>query len=188
MSFIFFHCGIVRSSKFIFWHYDITWNSRFSLWYSMNLLFTLNFTLNFVATFFASSRRFVFPADFMQSFRVVDFFLPPINHDFFHIFAFLFHMLKISLRGLWFVIVSSSRKTGLCGSKVCNCESWFYFVNVWKSKREILVSRISKIYTILCSNLRFVWIHTRFRVLINLQLICFAPYIGQLMVFMYAIL
>ena len=87
---------------------------------------------------------------------------------------------------LWRIVLSVIHKTGLYASNGEKDGSWCNFFNVWRIKKEITVSRFSIICTILCSNVWFVWNHTRFGFLKTCKPY-FGPYYGQFMIFMYAI-
>ena len=136
--------------------------------------------------FFYISKHSICP-DFKQSFRVVDFSCNRYT-NFFHFFAFFLSICAEFLWGLCFLIVLSViYKTGLYGSNGWKDESSCNSFIVWRTKKEIMVSRVSIICTILCSNVWFVWNYTRFRFLRTCKPYS-GPYDGHFMIFMYTIL
>ena len=99
----------------------------------------------------------------MQSFRIVGFLCRRYTDIFWHFCFFLFDILRTSLRALVSNSLSVIHKTELYGPKSWKYGSWSSFFNAWKSRREIMVSKISIICTILCSYLWFVWNHTIYK-------------------------
>ena len=150
-------------------------------------MLTLIFNPYFVACVFPKIKTFIFP-DFMQSFRVCSFLLSPICQHFFSIFASIFcEMLKISPRPLVSNNVVSCLKTWLYRSNTWKYGSWCNYFNVRKSKKEIMVSRISTICSIFCPTVSFVWSYASFGPLKTFKAYA-GSYNGQFMIFMYAIL
>ena len=171
-----------RPMKLLFSHYGIVSNSCFFPLKHKTLIYPQCHPIFWGCLFFQRSRHSVYP-DFMQSVRVVDFFCPRYT-NFFHIFASFFSTCSEFLWGLCFLIVLSVIcKTGLYGSNGWKDESWCNFFNVWRNRRQIMVSKFSIIGTILCSNVWFVWNYTRFGFLKRCKLHS-GPYYGQFMTFM----
>ena len=111
-----------------------------------------------------------------------------IYQHFFHIFASFFSRCSEFAWGLCFLIVLSViYQTWLYDSNNWKNVSWCNFFSVWRTKTEIIVSRVSIICTILCSNVWFVWNHTRFGFCKTCKRYS-GQYYGQFILFKYAIL
>ena len=134
---------------------------------------------------FQSSRHSAY-LDFIVI-RIVEFFCRRYISFYPHLCFFLFDHAQNFSGGCFLIVLSVFWKTGLYGSNDWKDGSWCNFFSVWRIKKEIMVSKFSIFCTKLCSNVWFVWNHTRFEILKTCEPYSGAYY-GQFMIFMYAIL
>ena len=104
-----------------------------------------------------------------------------------HFFTSLLFSCRLSLRSLVSTSFVSCLKRALYDSNGWKYGSWNKFLNVWNSKWEIMVSRVSIMCTILCFNVWFVWNRKTFGSLKTCKPYS-APHYDHFMIFIQAIL
>ena len=150
-----FHVLPLWNSMKLCWHYGIIWTSRFFIMGFYETRVCSQFYPLFCGYMFFLRVSRSASLDIMKSFSV-DFLsrLYP-NTCLTFLYNCFRHAQNFSMRALVSNSLVSCLQTRLYCSSGSKNGSWFYFLSVWISKREIIFSRVYIIFTLKCSN---VWL------------------------------